>query len=232
MARNRGGRCLYRRHATAAQARPPTTRGSTSIPGNHKVLLEHARTQWRHGIARGPGCALYRPTGLRRARKRPGRPDCALPQRIRACSTIPLEKYKLGEFFKIDDPETGKPAVRNPYYLKMSEPLLPKWRCKADRPGREGHRLRNGDPFLQRLVAKQMGMKHEDVRADEFRRAVQRSPTRPSGVVGMPGAVARGCTYSSAARFAKSAASCRAPGLSSPAPGTGRSRPAAREAAR
>ena len=26
------------------------------------------------------------------------------------------EKYRIGETFKIDDPETGKPAIRNPFY--------------------------------------------------------------------------------------------------------------------
>src|SRR5690242_9616650 len=32
-------------------------------------------------------------------------------------------KYKLGEVFKIDDPETKAPALRNPFYLK--HPTVP-----------------------------------------------------------------------------------------------------------
>ncbi len=29
-------------------------------------------------------------------------------------------KYQIGEFFKVEDPLTGKPAVRNPYYLSKT----------------------------------------------------------------------------------------------------------------
>jgi hypothetical protein len=105
-------------------------------------------------------------------------------------------KYKLGEFFKIDDPETGKPAVRNPYYLKMSEPFLPDMAMQKliDR----GVRVAACDMaihFYSGLVAKQMGMKHDDVKADWNSSVLPGIAHAPSGIVACQGAVARGCTY-------------------------------------
>jgi len=33
------------------------------------------------------------------------------------------EKYRLGEYTKVDDPKTGKPAVRNPFYPKKDSKI-------------------------------------------------------------------------------------------------------------
>jgi len=106
------------------------------------------------------------------------------------------KKYKLGEFFKIDDPDTGKPAVRNPYYLKMSEPFFPDMAMQKliDR----GVRVAACDMaihFYSGLVAKQMGMKHEDVKADWNSSVLPGIAHAPSGIVACQGAVAHGCTY-------------------------------------
>lgn len=30
------------------------------------------------------------------------------------------EKYRIGEWLKVDDPKTGKPAVRNPFYFSAA----------------------------------------------------------------------------------------------------------------
>jgi len=105
-------------------------------------------------------------------------------------------KYKLGEFFKIDDPDTNAPAVRNPYYLTMAEPFVPDMALQKliDR----GVKVAACDMaihFYSGLVAKQMGMPHEEVKA-EWNAAVPPGITHaPSGVVACQGAAARGCTY-------------------------------------
>ncbi|MFL6582865.1 MAG: twin-arginine translocation signal domain-containing protein [Burkholderiales bacterium] len=106
------------------------------------------------------------------------------------------KKYSLGEFFKIDDPETGKPAVRNPYYLKMSEPFFPDMALQKliDR----GVKVAACDMaihFYSGLLAKQTGMKHEDIKADWNAAVLPGIAHAPSGIVACQGAVARGCTY-------------------------------------
>jgi hypothetical protein len=106
------------------------------------------------------------------------------------------KKYALGEFFKIDDPETGKPAVRNPYYLKMSEPFFPDMALQKliDR----GVKVAACDMaihFYSGILAKQTGMKHEDIKADWNAAVLPGIAHAPSGIVACQGAVARGCTY-------------------------------------
>jgi hypothetical protein len=106
------------------------------------------------------------------------------------------KKYKLGEFFKIDDPDTGKPAVRNPYYLSMSDPFLPDMAMQKliDR----GVRVIACDMaihFYTGLLAKQTGMKHDDIKADWNSAVLPGVAHAPSGVVACQGAVAHGCTY-------------------------------------
>jgi hypothetical protein len=49
--------------------------------------------------------------------------------------------------------------------------------------------------FYTGLLAKQMGMKHEDVKADWNSAVLPNVAHAPSGVVACQGAVARGCTY-------------------------------------
>ena len=105
-------------------------------------------------------------------------------------------KYKLGEFFKIDDPDTNAPAVRNPYYLTMAEPFVPDMALQKliDR----GVKVAACDMaihFYSGLVAKQMGMPHEEVKADWNAAVLPGITHAPSGVVACQGAAARGCTY-------------------------------------
>ena len=106
------------------------------------------------------------------------------------------KKYKLGEFFKIDDPETGAPAVRNPYYLKMSEPFLPDMALQKllDRSVR-AVACDMAIHFYSGLIAKQMGLKHDDVKQDWNSAVLPGIAHAPSGVVACQGAVARGCSY-------------------------------------
>ena len=106
------------------------------------------------------------------------------------------KKYKLGEFFKIDDWQTGKPAVRNPFYLTMSEDFLPDMAMQKliDR----GVRMVACDMaihYYTGVLAKQTGLKQEDIKADWNSAVLPGIAHAPSGVVACQGAVARGCGY-------------------------------------
>ena len=106
------------------------------------------------------------------------------------------KKYKLGEYFKIDDPETKAPAQRNPYYAKVSEPLIPDMALQKliDR----GVKVIACDMaiyYYSGQIAKQMGLKHEDVQKDWNAAVLPGIAHAPSGVVACQGAAARGCTY-------------------------------------
>ena len=105
-------------------------------------------------------------------------------------------KYKLGEFFKIDDWKTGKAAVRNPFYLTMSEDFLPDMAMQKliDR----GVRMVACDMaihYYTGVLAKQTGLKQEDIKADWNSAVLPGIAHAPSGVVACQGAVARGCSY-------------------------------------
>lgn len=105
-------------------------------------------------------------------------------------------KYKLGEYFKIDDPDTGAPAVRNPYYLTMKDPFLPDMALQKliDR----GVKVAACDmaiAFYSGQVAKQMGMNPEEVKNDWNNALLPGIVHAPSGLVACQGAVSKGCTY-------------------------------------
>jgi hypothetical protein len=105
-------------------------------------------------------------------------------------------KYKLGEFFKIEDPESKAPAVRNPFYVKGHEPLLPDMALQKliDR----GVKVAACDMaihFYSALVANQAGLKHDDVEREWMAGVLPGIMHAPSGVVALQGAVARGCSY-------------------------------------
>lgn len=186
--------------ATAAAAQGPSTeftRWLDSIPGKQKVLLDMREPNGGMALA-------WAWVWLYTAPQAYGVPEsdvgAALVLRHNA---IPValddaawRKYKLGEFFSITDPDTGKPAVRNPYYLTMKDPFLPDMAMQKliDR----GVRVIACDMaihFYTGLLAKQMGMKHEDVKADWNSAVLTNVAHAPSGLVACQGAVSRGCTY-------------------------------------
>jgi hypothetical protein len=106
------------------------------------------------------------------------------------------KKYELGKVFKINDPETKAPAVRNPYYEKGHEPLLADMALQKliDR----GVKVAACDMaihFYSGLVAAQAGLKHDDVKKDWNDALLPGIAHAPSGVVACQGAVSRGCSY-------------------------------------
>ena len=185
--------------AAAAPSGPATdfTRWLDSISGKHRVVLDMREPNGGFAFAWAWVWLLTAPQAY-------GGPESDVGAAIvLRHNAIPValddsawKKYKLGEYFKIDDPETGKPAVRNPYYLTMIEPLLPEMAMQKliDR----GVRVVACDMaihFYTGLLAKQMGLKHEDVKQDWNSAVLPNVAHAPSGVVACQGAVARGCTY-------------------------------------
>jgi intracellular sulfur oxidation DsrE/DsrF family protein len=105
-------------------------------------------------------------------------------------------KYKLGEVFKIEDPDTKAPAVRNPYYLKPGGVPLPDAALqKLIARGVKVAVCNLAITFYSGMVAKNMGLKHDDVKKDWTEAVFPGIQIVPSGVVACNGAVSRGCVY-------------------------------------
>jgi hypothetical protein len=107
------------------------------------------------------------------------------------------QKYNLGEMFKITDPDTGKPAVQNPFYLTMNgEGFIPEMALQKliDRGVNVGACDMAID-FYSSVVAQQMDIPHEDVKADWNQALLRGISHMPSGLVACQGAVSRGCAY-------------------------------------
>lgn len=184
--------------ATAAQS-PSTdfTRWLDSIPGKHRVVLDMREPNDGMALAWAWVWLLTAPEAYGLTERDVG---AALVLRHNA---IPIalndsawEKYKLGEVFKVTDPDTGKPAVRNPYYLSMAEPFLPDMALQKiiDR-GVRVTACNMAIHFYSGEVAKHMGLKHEDVKAEWSAAVLPNIARAPSGLVACQGAVSRGCTY-------------------------------------
>jgi len=173
------------------------TRWLDSIPGKHRIVLDMREPNDGMALAWAWVWLLTAPQAY-------GLPESdvgvALVLRHNA---IPIalndsawEKYKLGEYFKINDPDTGKPALRNPYYLSMAEPFLPEMALQKiiDRGVRVAA-CNMAIHFYSGEIAKQMGAKHEDVKADWNSAVLPNIAHAPSGLVACEGAVSRGCSY-------------------------------------
>ena len=105
-------------------------------------------------------------------------------------------KYQLGEVFKIDDPDTGARAVRNPYYLEPGALPVPDAALKKlIETGVKVAVCNLAITFYSGMVAKNLGLKHEDVKKDWTDAVYPGIQIVPSGVLACNGAVSRGCVY-------------------------------------
>jgi intracellular sulfur oxidation DsrE/DsrF family protein len=105
-------------------------------------------------------------------------------------------KYKLGEVFKIEDPDTKAPAVRNPFYLKPGTLPIPDASLQKLIETNVRVAVCNlAITFYSSMVAKNMGLKHEDVMKDWIAAVLPGITVVPSGVLACNGAVSRGCAY-------------------------------------
>ena len=185
--------------ATAAAAAPATdfTRWLDGIKGKQKALFDMREPNGGMALAWTWVFLLTAPQAYGLAEK-----DTSVVLVMRH-NAIPIalgdaawSKYKLGEFFKIDDPATNAPAVRNPYYLTSPDPSVPEMALqKTIERGVKVAACDMAIHYYSGLVAKQMGMNHDEVKG-EWNAAVLTGITHaPSGVVACQGAAARGCTY-------------------------------------
>ncbi len=107
-------------------------------------------------------------------------------------------KYELGEVFKINDPNTKAPAVRNPFYQDpgaLPAPIPDAVLKKLIARGVKVTACNLAITVYSGKVAQKMGLKHDDVRKDWTDAVLPGIQIVPSGVVACNGAVSRGCTY-------------------------------------
>jgi intracellular sulfur oxidation DsrE/DsrF family protein len=100
--------------------------------------------------------------------------------------------------FKINDPDTKAPAVRNPFYLNPSALAVPIPDAVLQKLIARGVKVAACNLAItvySGVVAQKMGLKHEDVIKDWTEAVFPGIQIVPSGVVACNGAVSRGCAY-------------------------------------
>jgi hypothetical protein len=116
-----------------------------------------------------------------------------------ALNSTMWEKYKIGESFKINDPETKAPAVKNPF-LHPKPGIMKADDAAIDRL------LANGAVFgacnvalhgQSKALAGNAGVSAEDAAKEWIANVVPGVVIIPSGVWGLNRAQAAGCTYCS-----------------------------------
>ncbi len=175
----------------------PFTQWLDSIPGTHKVTLDVREPGGGMGNA---WAWVYLLTGPQAYGMSEGDMGVAMVLRHNA---IPLvlndamwSKYKLGALFKIDDPKTGKPAERHPYYVDMPAPFLPD--MALQKLIERGVKPIGCDMALfhySGVAAKSMGLKHEEVLAEWQANVLPGIARAPSGIVACQGLGEHGASY-------------------------------------
>ncbi|MBL8535549.1 MAG: twin-arginine translocation signal domain-containing protein [Betaproteobacteria bacterium] len=168
-----------------------------SVPGKHHQVTDWPELNHGMGLIYTLAFLISTPAGLGVS---PADVGAVLVIRH---DTIPLAlgdavwaKYKLGEVFKIDDPETKAPAVRNPYYLKPG--ALPFQEAALSRLIGAGVRVAACDlalTFRSMMIAKKMGLEPAAVKQEWMDALHPGIKVLPSGVFACHAAQARGFTY-------------------------------------
>jgi hypothetical protein len=183
--------------AAAGGASTEFTRWLDSIPGTYRQVYDMPKLNHGMGLA---WSWAFRMTGAQ---------GYAVPESelgvvlVLRHDALPLAladpvwaKYQLGEVFGIDDPDTQRPAVRNPYYLKPGTLPIPDAALqKLIEKGVKVAACNLAITFYSGMVAKKMGLKHEDVLKDWTNAVLPGIQLVPSGVLACNGAVSRGCVY-------------------------------------
>jgi len=173
------------------------TRWLDSIPGTHKQLYDMPEVNQGIGLV---WSWAFLTTGA---------PAYGLPEKelgvviVLRHNAIPLAmndaawaKYKLGEVFKIEDPDTHKPAVRNPFYHMPGAFAVPDAALeKLIARGVKVAVCNLAITISSGMVAQKRGLKHEDVSRDWIDAVFAGIQVVPSGVVACNGAASRGCAY-------------------------------------
>ncbi|MDQ3260839.1 MAG: twin-arginine translocation signal domain-containing protein [Pseudomonadota bacterium] len=106
------------------------------------------------------------------------------------------KKYKLGEYFKINDPQTKAAAVRHPYYTTPVDADVADMTLKNHiERGVKVVACDMAIHYYSGQIAKAQGLKHDDVKKEWMDATLPKIAHAPSGVVACQGAVAKGCAY-------------------------------------
>ena len=107
------------------------------------------------------------------------------------------EKYKLGEFFKVNDPATKSPALRNPFaYIRPGDMPLPE--AALEKLVARGVKIAVCNTAIHHQsarLAQQLGIPHETVKRDWLAAVLPGVQVVPSGVLAVNGAQSKGCSY-------------------------------------
>jgi hypothetical protein len=114
-----------------------------------------------------------------------------------AFSNAVWAKYKLGEFFKVNDPATKAPATRNPFaYVKEGELMFPGMAVeKMQARGTVITVCNVALNIISGLAAQAAGLPKEPARNDWVAGMFKGVHIVPSGVLAVGRAQERGCTY-------------------------------------
>lgn len=105
-------------------------------------------------------------------------------------------KYNLGAAFKINDPKTGAPAVRNPYYLEPGALPFPDMALsKLIERGVGAVVCDLALTFRSGMIAKKMGLDPAEVKKEWIAGLHPGVRLMPSGVFACHAATAKGCSY-------------------------------------
>jgi hypothetical protein len=111
-------------------------------------------------------------------------------------------KYKLGELFQANDPETSKPALRNPFWKPKpgayKVPAFGEILIGIDQLQSNGVMFCVCEAAISvysAAVAQSMNLKHEDVRNDFLKAILPGIQPVPSGVWALGRAQQKGCGY-------------------------------------
>jgi intracellular sulfur oxidation DsrE/DsrF family protein len=173
------------------------TRWLDSIPGTHRQLYDMPEVNQGMGLV---WSWAFLTTGA---------PAYGLPEQelgvviVLRHNAIPLaltdsawSKYRLGDVFKIEDPDTHAPAVRNPFYRMPGAFAVPDAALqKLIARGVKVAVCNLAITISSGMVAQKMGLKHEDVSHEWTDAVFAGIQVVPSGVVACNGAASRGCAY-------------------------------------
>ena len=114
-----------------------------------------------------------------------------------ALNSAMWEKYKIGESFKIVDPETKAPAVKNPF-LHPKPGVLAGGRhgCRSAAGKRRGiWRMQHRAVVLSKMLAGKAGVSADEAAKEWAANVVPGITIIPAGTWGLNRAQEAGCTY-------------------------------------
>lgn len=169
-----------------------------ALPGKYRQVVDWPEENNGMGLAYTFAFLLSAPAGWGVAESEVGsvlviRHD-AIPM---ALNDSVWAKYKLGAVFGVNDPETNKPAERNPYFVKPGALPFPEMALSKllERGSVRVAACGLAIAFRSARVAEKMGLDPEKAK-QEWTAAVHPGITvMPSGVFACHAASTRGCTY-------------------------------------